>query len=522
MKKGKTTVKIKYEVFGNTISREQVDERCNFSRRFKRIANKYLKHRNEILPSEFRIFWIDNNCVPFWNENVEEISKKIFMPTVDLLTKVNDKFSKGKWFDSEFYKSNKKHHEKIRCIPNSENGDITKNVKIHLKCNAQQKEIFKRFMGVYRYFYNRTIIYAKNINKDTKTSHYYVDNTDEKTKITINVPESKYNWKSLKQELLKNKPSWMNDINFNVHSCQLAMKEALDNIITNCKKGRKFKMNLKTKKDLYQTIRLEKVTISKDCKLFKNYKNGNEYVFRSIKFSENPLKYNFCDFTITYFKKLNKFIMNLPYEDVRKENKKSKVCAIDPGVNNFVTGFSENEVFKIGISSKTRIEKLCKEVDILQSRMDKKYYYKDNEKININSNRKRNLMKAKHRKLAKIKNLRLELHNQTINYLVSNYSKIIISPFETQEMVSKLHSRTARMMNTLSFYKFRMKLMNKCDEMNNICLVKPEFYTSKTCTRCGYIKDNLGGSKVFNCESCNLTIERDYNGARNIMLKNNY
>ena len=46
-----------------------------------------------------------------------------------------------------------------------------------------------------------------------------------------------------------------------------------------------------------------------------------------------------------------------------------------------------------------------------------------------------------------------------------------------------------------------------------------EEYTSKTCTRCGVIKRNLGGSEIYSCEHCDLLTLRDINGARNILIK---
>jgi putative transposase len=36
---------------------------------------------------------------------------------------------------------------------------------------------------------------------------------------------------------------------------------------------------------------------------------------------------------------------------------------------------------------------------------------------------------------------------------------------------------------------------------------------------CGCKNENLGGSKIFNCNKCKINMDRDYNGARNIMLK---
>jgi putative transposase len=280
-------------------------------------------------------------------------------------------------------------------------------------------------------------------------------------------------------------------------------------------------MNMKTKKDLVQTLRIEKVSISKENKLFKNYKLNGEYIFRDMKMSDDIGKYDFCDSSISYHRILKTITLNLVYNDTKKQNKQNKVCSLDPGVSNFETCYSENEVIKFGINCNKQIEKTCKEIDIIHSRIDKGYY-KDGEKVTINANKRRNLKKALHRKIQYLKNLKNELHNQVINYLVNNYGKIIISPFKTQEMVQKLSSRIARMMNSLSHYRFRMKLEQKCIEHNCQLEVKQEYYTSKTCTRCGYIKMNLGSSKIFNCDRCKLIIERDYNGARNIMLRNNW
>jgi putative transposase len=46
-----------------------------------------------------------------------------------------------------------------------------------------------------------------------------------------------------------------------------------------------------------------------------------------------------------------------------------------------------------------------------------------------------------------------------------------------------------------------------------------EEYTSKTCECCKKINKSLGSKKTFICPNCKFTIDRDINGARNIMLK---
>jgi putative transposase len=45
-----------------------------------------------------------------------------------------------------------------------------------------------------------------------------------------------------------------------------------------------------------------------------------------------------------------------------------------------------------------------------------------------------------------------------------------------------------------------------------------ESYTSKTCTNCGVMND-VKDSERYECKSCKIEIDRDLNGARNIMLK---
>ena len=532
----KNKSKIKYKIFGEKIDNQQIECRHKFSGKFMAIVGEYFKSLKgtkqyeirKIIPSTFSMFWEDNNCVPFWNESKQKKSNEIFMPANYNLIKdnqLNDSFNKNKWFKSEF--SKKLHNEvkdnPIKIEPVNTWGEVHKVVKIKLYCNPIQKQTLIRFMGVYRYFYNRTIEYSKNIDKTTKESYYYVDNKDKSTKKIVNLPKDWYSWYSLKKLLMKNKPEWVDVVGFDAHSCKQAIKEALIGIKANLKKGKKFTMKLKTKKDLVQTLVFEKQTINERlCTIMPNYKIDGECIFRNLKMSDEIAKYDYGGSTISYHRILKTMVLNLTYSVNKKKNINTKVVADDPGEKNFATLFSEDSVCKIGINCWEVIGKACKEVDIIQSRLDKGYYYKNDEKVIINANRRRNLKKAFHRKIQYIKDLRKELHNQTINYLVSNFGKIILPPFKTQEMVQRLSSKVARSMNTLAHYQFRLKLQNKCDSLNCQLIIKPEPYTSKTCTNCGNIKEDLGNSRIYSCTKCGIVLERDYNGARNIMLRNNW
>ncbi|MBV9386231.1 MAG: Uma2 family endonuclease [Chroococcidiopsidaceae cyanobacterium CP_BM_ER_R8_30] len=46
-----------------------------------------------------------------------------------------------------------------------------------------------------------------------------------------------------------------------------------------------------------------------------------------------------------------------------------------------------------------------------------------------------------------------------------------------------------------------------------------EEYTSKTCTKCGHVHQELGGAKKFSCPKCGYKLPRDWNGAFGIFLK---
>jgi len=63
-------------------------------------------------------------------------------------------------------------------------------------------------------------------------------------------------------------------------------------------------------------------------------------------------------------------------------------------------------------------------------------------------------------------------------------------------------------------------LRDKCQEKNIKLKIVNESYTSKTCGKCGEINQDLGASKNFKCEKCGLETDRDYNGSRNILIKN--
>ena len=83
----------------------------------------------------------------------------------------------------------------------------------------------------------------------------------------------------------------------------------------------------------------------------------------------------------------------------------------------------------------------------------------------------------------------------------------------------RLATKTARAMVTLSHYRFKQMLKHQATKHGGVVVDVTEEYTSKTCSKCGHVHHKLGGSKLFKCPECGHTLDRDKNGAFNILLK---
>ena len=100
---------------------------------------------------------------------------------------------------------------------------------------------------------------------------------------------------------------------------------------------------------------------------------------------------------------------------------------------------------------------------------------------------------------------------------------IYIPKFDTKKMIKKdekkeIDNKTKREMQTLSHCKFRERLINKAETEGikvNICT---ERMTSQTCGKC-FDSYKIGKSELYKCPSCKIYIERDINGARNVLIK---
>ena len=490
----------------------------------------------------------DDKCIPFWNDNIKEKSKNIFLPIKENLKEIAlpNTFNYSNWFLTKHYNNNNPNKDihdiiikKERQFNNTYIDKKTGKIKNIIKCrkvnmylNLEQQKYLKRLFGAYRYYYNRAIQYINNYDKISKKTFFYVNYLDKTSIQNINLEDEKniFTLITMRKYLKKNKPEWLNDLWVYSHLIDKAINEACDNynkcMIKFKKSGIPFILKLKNKKNKFQTMNLESSMFDNNTNtLFNNIKiptNKKISLFGNIKLSENISKLKLCDFSISCNTRLNKYFLNINYlEKDKKILKNNKVCSIDPGLKTYLTIYSDNKVEELGIGITKKLNKICNEIDIINSKINKKK--EDNIKeYNLCSNKRKNLKKALHRKIEYLENLKNELHNKCINHLIKNYGKIILPKLETQKLGYKFNSKLARSLYNLSNYKFLSKLEIKCKENDIELVIRPEYYTSKTCSRCGNLNYDLKISdRIYNCIKCKLCIDRDINASRNIMLRNN-
>jgi putative transposase len=496
---------------------------------FNKIHNDGFTNEQNIMPSFFKFMQNNMKLQPFWNNNIKKLSNKIFLPSYENITlKSNDCFKSlnNSWFTYSF-ETGKSTNYHVRFNKNPiYQGPVTRVRQIGVKFTKDQKIGINKIIGGYRYFYNRTIDYINNLNYESRKSYFYIDPKDKTTKIKLKIPNGLdlLSMFDLRIYLKNNHPEWL-IYKFPSHLIDLAIGEAFSkfkNNLKNTKKsGKGFNMKYKTKKDIYQTINLETNMINEEKNGFFVDLNINENKDKLIylKTIEDIYNFEFGGSTLTYHSVLKTYTLNLTYKKQIKNTitKDEKIASIDSGDVIFQDIYTEDHVIKIGEEARQVIYKLCKELDIIKSRINVKEYKVGDKVYKMNSNRKRNLRKAFHRKIRRIQNMIKEIHYKTANYLTKSYSKIILPPFETQKMVSKLGSKTARSMCTFSHYKFKKILNDKCKERNVDLVSIDESYTSQTCTRCGTLQKPIG--REYNCKECGLKINRDHMGSRNIFLK---
>ncbi len=281
------------------------------------------------------------------------------------------------------------------------------------------------------------------------------------------------------------------------------------------------KLKFKSKKIGGNSIEIRSRYITYNAKdrtfsFFKKYFNNTD-----IKHKTDLAKLGITDFQYScrLVIKNDEYYLYVPYHRIVKPVTTDKICAMDPGVRTFMTGYDPSgSIFEIA-SNNQHLYKKKDRIEKLQKLM----------KTTVNKTKKSRIAQEIRNIYRKITNCVSDMHHKTTKILASTYSEILLPKFGSQNMVSKkdgrcrkINRRTAYNLLTLSHFMFQQLLKHKMNIRKGKLILCTEEYTSKTCGKCGRLNHNLGGSKIFKCpfKDCDLIADRDINAARNIFIKN--
>ena len=198
-----------------------------------------------------------------------------------------------------------------------------------------------------------------------------------------------------------------------------------------------------------------------------------------------------------------------------EDNLTDEVIGIDIGIKNHIS--VSNGIVEPNINHTRQVELLERRKKILQRKISRKYL------LNKQGNKfikTKNIKKAE-KKLRlierQLKNIRENNLHRICNEVISFLPKrIMLENLNVSGMMKNRHLTKA--IQEQLFYRTRQLLTEKAKNCFIQVGVVNRFYpSSKTCSRCGYIKKDLKLSdRIFKCPNCGLVIDRDYNASLNI------
>ena len=428
---------------------------------------------------------------PFWDDSCEAISSHLLShPQIDFaaLETSSSKTVDNSWFLTErkFHQNNNSYLQTytsslVECT-DLEDTQI-KSRKIRIYPTQEQKILFKQWFGVSRKFYNETLTIYKN--------------------------GSEKSWDKVYQDIAEQNKEhdYINSVPYQIK--KIAVKDYTKALSINKRKakqlGKPFKMKFKSKKNPKQSCYITKTAISSSG-IYHTI--AGKLKMKERWWFENE-EINDCRLVLEY----GKWFIVIPKEiKVTPIDNQEGVVAIDPGVRTFATYFSTEGYFgKLGQRAFDRILKLNLKIDKLISKLSKE----------TDKNKKSNLKRSIFNIRFKIRNLIDELHWKVIKFFTSGFKVIIFPSFNVSEMVKKSNRRipkkVVRSMNCFRFYEFKERLKLKCKKNGVTFVESSEAFTSKTNSFTGELIENLGSKESFKFN--NISIDRDINGARNILIR---
>ena len=476
------------------------------SRTYKNTAPKQKSSKTSVVVSTSS----EKGPKPYWNASCEVINSALLLPIgIDspgsagkLYSSWSSKTVAKSWFSTKLFTHPKQNLLPISslfstCFPTEcpDSGDtVTKSRKIEIFPTVAQKIILRRWFGTSRYTYNESVF-------------------------ALQAQDRPKNFKGLVPIVFDQLPEWHVEtprqikVGAVMDACQAVSNAKIKAKAT----GERQKVSFRSRKNPRQTLYLRADSLKKNgfyVRFLGNMKMSEPLPAKpqgTGKVSERDTDAEVKDSQLIC--ENGRYFLCVSYVEKKKTREPSgRIVALDPGVRDFMTFFSEDCFGWLGQQCINRIQRLCQHCDNLYARATQ-------EKRPL----RRALRKAANRIKVKIRNLIDELHKKVAHFLVTTFDIILLPTFETKQMTKrgarKLRTKSVRQMLTLSHYRFKIFLKQKALEYGVRVVDVCEAYTSKTVSWTGEIVANLGGSKVIK-SSEGHRMDRDLNGARGIFIKN--
>ena len=437
--------------------------------------------------------------------------------------------------------------------------NLLKSLKIKLKINRKQKNVFDEWLNTSNFVYNKTV---KNINDGHQINFMSLRDklvTANTKKDNIEYKTSETNTKNLREEkkkLQKLLPTIKKDIieknkiNVLLEALEIKLQEEkeelkeIKKILKSSKNEGVNEWELKTPKEIragsvndvckaYKTgfsnlklgnikhfhLGFRKKRETNKCLLLpRNYVKNKEGKLSiaptflgedsNISMGKKTIKKHkdlIIEHDCRLVKQKNEYwlIVPIPFK-MKDKTKPVNYCGIDPGVKTFMTTFGNQGCFEYKHNEKL-LKKLEDKIRLMKDRRILTRYRVLKRKINKVERRKENLIN--------------ELHWKTIRSLLKNNDFIFYGDIKSHDIVKNGKNRTLNTsMNNLKFYKFKQRLLFKSIELGKKVFETKEQFTTQTCSFCGSMY-KPGLSRIYNCSNCMRKIGRDVNAAKNILMK---
>lgn len=362
--------------------------------------------------------------------------------------------------------------------------------KVRLFPSEEQEKALWRSAGTARFVYNWTLArQEENYNNGNK----FISDNDLRKEITQVKKEDEYRW--------------LSEVSNNV--AKQAVKDACAAYKRYFKKVSekpKFKSRKRSKPSFYNDNM--KIKFRESSVLLE--KVG----WVSIEKNQIPLGKKYSNPRVSYDGKYWYVAVGVEMEKPELELT-GESLGIDVGIKDLAV-CSNGKVYK-NINKSKGMSKKEKKLRRLQRQVSRKYEMnKSGGKFIKTSNivKLEKQIKLLHREISNKRNN--YLHQTTSEIVKTKPSRVVMETLNIRGMMSNRH--LAKAIGKQGLYEFRRQLKYKC-EFNGIEFVEVDTWypSSKTCSKCGYVKTRLSLSeRTYICEECGCVIDRDYNASINL------